>query len=372
MDPVGVPLESPTQGRKGYTVQRLTADPWRLFFPLGFAAAATTLGLWVATLGGHGAWLTPGLHGVVMLWGALGSAVIGFLLTAYPRQNGAEPPHGALVLFLALAQIAGVLLAALQSLEGALISFGLASALCLLYTSPIAFRSLRRAWEPTTAAVPVSLLASIGALVWMNWDPRVGLELGLHGYLILLAVALLDRVLPFFSRKLPDYAGGRQRFLLPVLALLLLSRPLWLASPALMRGFDLMAALTLVLQLARLQAWRSWRQPLLLVLYLGLGWLAVGYLVHALGQPARHLWTVGGLSTLLVGFGTRVIRGHGGLELKLGWGGALAVGLVQVSALQRGLGWLGASWQWAGILLAAAFLWLTLRFSRQFLFARSS
>ncbi len=116
----------------------------------------------------------------------------------------------------------------------------------------------------------------------------------------------------------------------------------------------------------------GWRPPLLGVLHLGIAWIVLGYgldaarcLLWPLDAGAlRHLWTVGGLGTLVAGISIRVTRGHGGQPLALGKAGAAVVLLIQLAALSRGLLPLTglpqtALYPVAGLGLAAAMLlWL--------------
>ena len=78
------------------------------------------------------------------------------------------------------------------------------------------------------------------------------------------------------------------------------------------------------------------------------------------GRAGLHAQTLG-LVTLLLGFGVRLLRGHGGLELRLGADGMALLGLVQAAALLRVLGPIFRPadpvlmWQLPAALLCAAF-----------------
>ncbi len=343
--------------------------PFFLVFPgLGVLA----LGAWAWALEG-GLAVRPVDHAALMIWGVLGSAVLGFLLTAYPRQNEATPPtRGALAVALvgqlglagsALGSWLGLPLGGLATLLGALVWGGMT-----LWAARIAWASLRRRWDDTTAAVPVAL--ALGLVGWLlarqGSDPRLGVALGLHGFLIGLALALLDRLLPFFASKaISGYAGQRGTwFVGPLLGAL--------ALPALGLGpaavWDLVVLVLLARQLVRWRADQCLRTPLIAVLLLGVGWLVLGYGADALGGQgplATHLWTIGGLCTLVLGIATRVTRGHAGLPLALDGWAAAAIGLVQVAVLLRavlpaalGLGGAAPLVGAAAILGAALAIWL--------------
>ncbi len=349
----------------------LWKEGYRPFFLVFPVLGALALGVWGWALEGGPA-VRPVDHAALMIWGVLGSAVLGFLLTAYPRQNEATPPtKGALAVTLAgqiglvgasLGSWLGLPLGGLATLMGALVWGG-----ATLWAARIAWPSLRRRWDDTTAAVPVALALGLAGwlLARLGSDPRMGVALGLHGLLVGLAVSLLDRLLPFFASKaVPGYAGRRGPwFVGPLLGALTL-RALGLGPVAV---WDLVILALLARQLVRWRADQCLRTPLIAVLLLGVGWLAVGYAADAIGGQgplATHLWTIGGLCTLVLGIATRVTRGHSGLPLALDAWGAAAIGLVQVAVLLRavmpaalGLGGAAPLVGAAGILGAALAVW---------------
>lgn len=355
----------------------LSREPYRILFPLSMALGAGLISAWGVQLHHGGALLTPASHGTLMVYGAFGTAILGFLLTAFPKQNDAAQPPTVAVIGLGLAQLAMVLAglwgrAALAGGIGALAWAGVAA-----WASAIALPSLKRKWDPTTAAIPPALgLASLGLALWASGQaPLLVPALAVHGVLVPVALVLLNRILPFFSQKRPGYDGIRRPWFTGSLLVLGVTRALAEAHAA---ALSPLASLALLLLIGR--QWQGWRPlqglrpPLLGVLHLGIAWILVAYLVDAVGvllgfppSAARHLWTLGGLGTLLFGISIRVTRGHGGQPLVLGVDGAVLVGLVQLAVLLRGvLPLLGvtATWLWpaAALLLGLAMLGWLLRF----------
>ena len=325
-------------------MQRLLREGYRpffLFFPL---IGATALGAWTLALRGRLS-VTPTDHAVSMIWGVLGGAVLGFLLTAYPKQNDANPPSPRL-----LALFFGGWLATCVALLGSWLGAPtgeLATALGALvwggalgWTGSIAAVSLRRRWEPTTVAVPAALAAGLAGwlLARTGVAPGVGVALGLHVFLVGLALSLLDRLLPFFASKaVKDYAGSRRPWFVGLLLATLLLRATGVVPT---RIADLLVLALLGRQLAGWRVDRLLRVPMITVLLLAVGWLGLGYaveLVRGPGPASVHFWTVGGLCTLVLGIATRVTRGHGGLPVALDRWAALALLLVQGAAVLRAL-----------------------------------
>jgi uncharacterized protein involved in response to NO len=359
---------------------RWDGEPYRVLFPVGMLGGVLGLGLWAAGLAGLPVpSLAPAAHGQLMLFGVFGAAVLGFLGTAFPRQTGAKAWGLPATLALAGAQVAvmaGAVLGGLAQDVGmavGAVAWGLVGA----WAARIAVPALRKDWHSTTAAAPIAV-ASVGAamaLAAMGRAPRLVPALAIHAGLVPLALVLLDRVLPFFSRKKhPEHTFLRRpAFGLPLVAMGLL-RALAEgldAAPMVATLADVGWLLLVLRQWAGWKPWLGWRPPLLGVLHLGIAWLVVATALDALRPTLgldpgalRHLWTVGGLATLVLGISVRVSRGHGGVPLRLGWDGIAMILLVQVAVVARGvLALLGVqpAWAWplAGCALGGAMaFWL--------------
>jgi len=110
--------------------------------------------------------------------------------------------------------------------------------------------------------------------------------------------------------------------------------------------FLALAALFAVLvNIARLSGWyvqRIWYVPLLWILYLGYGWIILGFLLTALAayswvgpSLALHAFTIGGIGELTLGMMARVSLGHTGRALRASNAIALAFVLINLAALFR-------------------------------------
>jgi uncharacterized protein involved in response to NO len=96
----------------------------------------------------------------------------------------------------------------------------------------------------------------------------------------------------------------------------------------------------------RLVRWRggsTWREPLVLVLHVGYGWLALGFILLALSglvpslppTAAVHALTAGAIGTMTLAVMTRASLGHTGRPLTAGSGTIAIYALVNLSALLR-------------------------------------
>lgn len=355
-------------------VSPLSGEGYRPFFMLFPVWGALVIGLWALSLQGYGP-MRPADHGAVMIWGVFGSGVLGFLLTAFPRQNEAKPP-GPRGLALALGGQLATQAALLASWFGAP-TRGLATALgamvwgaMALWALRIALHSLRRKWDGTTAGVPIAIFAGLAGWIAVGGEQtKLGFALGAYGFLSLLALALLDRLLPFFAGRVVDgYLGRRRRGFVALLAPMLLARAI--GGPHGWLDLGLVALL--------LWQWSGWRPdqalraPMVAVLHLGMAWIVAAFAVSAAMGPAAgtlpiHLAMLGGLGTLLFGLATRVTLGHGGLPVQADGFTFAVLGLAQGAVLLRAvLPIFGASPAWSlplsALLLSAAFVTWAVRF----------
>lgn len=104
------------------------------------------------------------------------------------------------------------------------------------------------------------------------------------------------------------------------------------------------AAAALLVRLARWEGFRTWHEPLLLVLHVGYGFVPLGFLLGAVsilvpgslgGTAALHAWTVGAIGLMTLGVMTRATRGHTGRELAASPTTLAIYGAVALAALLR-------------------------------------
>lgn len=105
------------------------------------------------------------------------------------------------------------------------------------------------------------------------------------------------------------------------------------------------AVLAVVVNIVRVWGWyvqRIWYVPLLWVLYIGYGWIILGFALTAfsaygLVAPtlALHAFTVGGIGVLTLGMMARVSLGHTGRVLRVSNAMAIGFVLINLAALFR-------------------------------------
>jgi uncharacterized protein involved in response to NO len=187
--------------------------------------------------------------------------------------------------------------------------------------------------------------------------------------IVIMILVIAGRVFPFFTEKGLKGISIPRNPQLDILAI---------GSAAILFGLQLAGVSGTILALvalttAALNAWRLagwfvfriWFVPLLWVLYLGYGWLILGFIFTAfsawelvLPSLALHAFTVGGMGVLTIGMMARVSLGHTGRAMKVSNVMAIAFGLINIAALFRVI-LPAALFSWSNVLIYCATLaWL--------------
>lgn len=323
--------------------------PHRVMFLAGAVQVLAALAWWAYELAlrlGPGAatdWpLYAGwLHGVWLIYGVYPFFIVGFLMTAMPRWQGAAP----VALHVYLAAWGLGVLGWLLFWAGLRWHLLLPAAFALLLVGwLVVWRELLRIAEQAHpdrrsprllgAAFLVGALGLGMVLVrvlgagdaWL----RGALELGLWGFLAPVFLIVSHRMIPFFSAAvLPDYQSYRPYPLLYLLLACLLAHGLLvLAGLGLWTwSVDLPGAAMVFHLSARWRLRASFVVPLLGMLHAAFLWLGIALALYALQSAARlaghellglaplHAMSIGFFSSMLLGMASRVTLGHAGRDL---------------------------------------------------------
>ena len=378
--------------RGGIPRYRASAAPailsqgFRPFFLAAGLWAVAAMGLFLAGLAGHLALAGPldwiSWHTHEMLFGVVGAALAGFLLTAIPNWTGRLPLQGLSLALLVALWLLARLAVALPLAPGLTLVLALAFPAALLAACGREIVA-GRAWRnlPLVVALTVLLLADglflaerLGLAGLGDWPGRLGL--GVFGALIAL---IGGRIIPSFThnwlkargeqaRPAPFGAFDRATLLITVAAIVA-----WVAAPegALTGAACALAALANGARLARWRGLRVLGEPLLAVLHLGYGWLvaalallAASALTPAVPQiAALHALSTGAMGTMILAVMSRATLGHTGRRLVSRPGLTAAFALITLAALARVAApfldalLLPAALAW--IAAFACFLWVT-------------
>jgi len=332
---------------------------FRPFFFAGAAWALIALCLWICSLLGEITLPTAmealAWHRHEMLFGFVGAIIGGFLLTAVPNWTGRLPiagwPLAGLFSLWAAARLAVLFSGAVSLWVAGLLDVGFFVVLGLL--------AAREVLEANNRNIPVvgmillfgvadalDYLANINVLPW----PDLGWQLAIA--LVVILISLIGgRIIPSFTRNwlvkrgikagLPTQPG---KFDLVVIGATAVGMLFWQAGPPeLMSGLVVMAAGAL--QLVRWARWRGWRtfaDPLVLILHVGYLWIPVGLVLLGLSlagyvprSAAIHSLTAGAMATMILAVMTRASLGHTARELKASPLTVVVYVLVTAGALLR-------------------------------------
>ena len=371
----------------------LFSGGFRPFF-LGAAAwAATALPIWLCVY--TGAVTLPSAlppvtwHVHEMVFGYALASVAGFLLTAIPNWTGRLPLRGTPLALLAALWLAGRLAVLFSGTTGTLPAAVVDLAFPLVFVAVIARELIAgRNWRNMPMLVALSLLFTGSLLVHLQAlgvapGADLGNRLGLAT--ILAMVALVGgRIVPSFTRNwlakarpagaLPAQAGRADMaaLLLTVAGLLV-----WVAAPSaeFTPWVELAAGTAVAFRLSRWCGLATFGEPLVFVLHLGYGWLALGLLLLGFNglhpllpvTAALHALTAGAIGTMTLAVMTRATLGHTGQPLAAGRGTHAIYLLVTLGAMLRLLAplagaqamavtWIaGAAWSGAFALFAVAY-----------------
>lgn len=315
---------------------------FRPFFLLAGWYAVVAIGLWL--------WLYPAApgpfailpaqlwHGHEMLFGFVGAAIAGFMLTAVPSWTGSRGFAGLPLIALTVLWLAG----RIALFAGDAIPFWLLALAELAFLPMLALLlapPLLRATNRNTPLLFVLLFLWSADAVFVyalaQGDPglantavRAALNL-----VLLLVTVIGGRIVPAFTanalRRRGETPGLRasaylNRFVIAAMAVAIPVDILWPGGTAV--GLVALAAgLGQAVRLAGWQGWRTLGEPIVWVLHAAYLWLPIGLLLKAgwfLGGLAwaahwLHALGAGAAATMILAVMTRASLGHTGRELRV-------------------------------------------------------
>jgi uncharacterized protein involved in response to NO len=296
-------------------------------------------------------------HAHEMLFGFVGAAIAGFLLTAVPNWTGRPPYRGAMLWLLSglwlggrIAMLPFTIFPSAVSAVTVLLFFpalGLAVAPALVQSR--AYRNL-----PFLGLLFLLFAAELCFQGSFGIPPELGQHIGLYAALdiILVMIAIIGgRIVPNFTRNALTRQGvtaivqSRPWVDRGAILSLLLMVALDMAMPlSKVSGVaSLLAALFHMMRLGQWQGHRTLRDPLLWALHLGYGWLVLGLALKAAallsGIMAADKWlhalTVGTIGTMILAVMSRAALGHSGRALVAPRPMSFAFLLVSAAAISR-------------------------------------
>jgi uncharacterized protein involved in response to NO len=289
-----------------------------------------------------------------MLFGFLPAVMAGFLLTAIPNWTSRAQFAGIPLLSLFAVWLTGRLLVAVQWPTSLVVAIVDSSFLIAL--AAVVWRELAAAgsWKQAPIAALISVYAGANILFHVralhggatDLPERMALSL-----IMLLLTVIGGRITPNFTREflgqedMTDRTGFFSHLDGLSIMLVVLAAFAWIVHPeGILAGMAfVVAGLVNLVRLWRWRGWSTWREPLVMILHVGYGWLvfsflAVGAAILELGlQMANtlHVLTTGAVGTMTLAVMTRATLGHTGRSRHAGPTTIFIYMLVNVGALFR-------------------------------------
>jgi uncharacterized protein involved in response to NO len=332
------------------------------FRPFFFGAATwglIAIALWLCSLAGAVALPTRfdpvAWHRHEMLFGFVGAAVCGFVLTAIPNWTGRLPIAGKPLLSLfgmwAAARLAVLFSAGIGYWPAAVLDVGLFVALALMAAREVITSKNRN--------LPiVGLVLLFGLADGADYAGSAGLippDLGWRGAIALIIIMISvigGRIIPSFTRNwmakqgikagLPTQPQSLDLLVIVSTAIALL---FWLAVPdhRLTGWMLVLAAAAQALRISRWGGARTLSDPLVAVLHAGYVWIPAGLLLLGLSaagvdiprSAGIHALTAGAMTTMILAVMSRASLGHTGRDLVASPATVASYACVTVGALLR-------------------------------------
>lgn len=356
---------------------------FRPFFLLAGLHAVTSIAAWL-WLYGNGGWPLPPLpaqhwHGHEMIFGFIGAAIAGFLLTAVPNWTGSHGLTGAPIVVLALLWLAGRVVFSLgQAIPVWVLVIGELAFVppLLLAIAPALLRAENRNWPMLVLLAAFWVTDAVFIVGLLGEDPllsRTALVAAVDVVLVLITI-IGGRIVPAFTRNALR-ASGVPAALEPkpaVERLVLLSMLVILICDVLLPDTLVtaaVAAIAAVGQLWRLAGWQGWRttrQPIVWVLHLAYLWLPLGLALKAAWIAGGFDWAVhwlhalgaGAAGMMILAVMTRAALGHTGRPLKVHGLIAVAYGMLALAVAVRVFGPTLLPLDYSSVTLLSGLLWI--------------
>ena len=330
---------------------------FRPFFLLAAIFAAAAIPLWLLIYQGMldpVSYLPPTIwHGHEMIFGFAVAVIAGFLLTAAANWTGRRTASGPALAALVALWIAGRVVIVVGDGMPAWLVIAIDVAFLPILAVALAIPILA-AGNRRNIIFPVVLLVlgllnlsiHLGALGAIDWDAGRGVRVAID--LILLMIGVLGgRVIPSFTKNALPQARVNPCPKASVLALVSLAAlaicEVATANPIATGACALAAG---IINALRMRGWGSLatlRHPILWILHVGYGWIAVGLILRGMADlfdiipldAGIHALTLGAIGSMIIGMMSRVALGHTGRSIIPARLTVAAYWLVNAAALLR-------------------------------------
>ena len=339
----------------------LSAMGFRPLFLLAGLWSLLGMVLWLSILGGsldgelfiEPAWW----HGHEMLFGFVGAAAAGFMLTAAPIWSKSPPLTGRPLLNVVIAWIAGRMAIWAAPFIPATIVAGLDLAFWLLFlwfSAPTLWNTgnrIHRIFPSLLVLVVIgNVMMHLEAMGLTDDTARRGLYLGVDAIIFFLIV-VGGHIMPMFTRETLNKEGDGLEF--PLSPILEIAGVVTMFAVVVGNLVDyqhyitgalfIMAAVVQAIRFSRWHVLKTFADPMLWSLHGGFSWLILGLLLSGVARltdlleisTALHAMTVGAMGFFTLGIMSRISLIHTGHPVKADWRLTIALWIIPVAAIVR-------------------------------------
>ncbi|MGH9638084.1 MAG: NnrS family protein [Candidatus Angelobacter sp.] len=333
---------------------------FRICFLLAAIWAAMAIPIWLLTYSGF--FNLPDVYGGLnwhaheLIFGYAAMVICGFLFTAIPNWTGRLPVARWPLIGLVSLWVAGRIAMLTAGIVGQLPA-AIVDVLFLAVVIATAAREIiaGKNWRNLRVLIIILWLLIANILfhtsILAHYATNVSLRASVAA-LIALITLIGGRLTPSFTRnwlvkrdalRLPASFGRLDAIAIATSVIALLT---WTVAPAgtATAILAILAAISLTWRLLRWQGWKTWREPLLVILHIGYTFVPMGFAflaVHAVRPDivpegaVIHAWTAGAIGTMTLAVMTRASLGHTGHALTATHGTAMIYGAVITAAIFR-------------------------------------
>lgn len=375
---------TPPPPPKTTPLQNLFAQPHRVFFFFGVLFGV----VFIAVLALHYLGIIS-LHVRIHLYHAYAYMYIvftqffaGFLLTTFPRYLSMPSPvkerYAPVVYLINLGAIFFIISSFLSDMlvvfSMVIITFGYGKLFVIFYEMHQKSKVTNK--QDTTWILLAFAFGFIGQILFTCslFLPTyaLALELGFYLYLFFIVLVISQKMVPFFTtNNIASYQINKSKYFLHVVFVLLVLKALFVFLNINLLFLHVGLFGVLLGELIRWKLPYTKAPAILWVLFLALWWIPVGFglfvlqdIFHlfdvsiSLEKAPLHALALGYFTTMLVGFGTRIILGHSGRTPKADRYAIVLFSLIQIMALMRIFTGIFPQFGYLHAILSAALLWI--------------
>jgi len=368
------PNEPRIEPKREPWIKRFISQSHQLFFTSSIIFALITMILTMISLIGKVPLDFSVVHGFGLIYGVFTNAFLGFLITVIPRYTTSFEIESKTYLPIWIAYQ----LALLLSLFGSVFFGKIAVAMVLFYICKVFYSNIKKGYYTSKEESYILTTLVLLSAIFLSCEVISGLDLSIlifYGYLINLVYIVAQKMIPsFYSVFTREQKWEKPKYFnyFAITLMILLGITIQFELLFLNKIIALIALGLFSYFIFNLNIYKK-TPPIIFILTLGLIWFEVGIItlfiesifeIQAL-KLSLHIFALGFVLNLLIGFGSRVIMGHATPPQKITADKFLIslfvlTQFIVVTRIVSSLLFFNGSELFTGLLHLSIFLWIVL------------